>query len=69
MPTPPVLTGAALSAMLVLSQARAQIEREPRPLPKMHLRPDVRSIFDFRYGDFELLDYDPHPHISAPVAV
>ncbi len=52
-----------------LEQARLQISREPRPLPKMHINPDVRSIFDFRYEDFTLTDYDPHPHIPAPVAV
>ena len=52
-----------------LEQARLQLQREPRPLPKMTLNPDVKSIFDFRYEDFELSGYDPHPHIPAPVAV
>ena len=52
-----------------VEQARAQLGREPRPLPRMRMNPDVRSIFGFRYGDFALLDYDPHPHIRAEVAV
>ena len=52
-----------------LEQARLQLSREPRPLPTMRLNPAVRSIFDFRYEDFELENYDPHPHIAAPVAV
>lgn len=52
-----------------LEQARLQLTREPRPLPHMHLNPDVKSIFDFKFEDFTLTDYDPHPHIPAPVAV
>jgi thymidylate synthase len=52
-----------------LEQADAQLSRSPRPLPKMHIRPGVRSVFDFRYEDFTLTGYDPHPHIKAPVAV
>lgn len=52
-----------------LDQVRLQLGREPRPLPTMRLNPDVRSIFGFRYEDFELAGYDPHPHIAAPVAV
>ena len=52
-----------------LEQAELQLTREPRPLPRLHLNPDVRSIFDFRYGDFHVEGYDPHPHIKAPVAV
>jgi thymidylate synthase len=52
-----------------LEQARLQIAREPRPLPRMVLRRRVESIFDFRYDDFELVGYDPHPHIAAPIAV
>lgn len=52
-----------------LDQARLQLEREPRPLPKMNLNSEVRSIFDFRFEDFELTGYDPHPHIKAPIAV
>lgn len=52
-----------------LEQTELQLSREPRPLPKMRLNPAVKSIFDFKYEDFELLDYDPHPHIAAPVAV
>ena len=52
-----------------LDQARLQLTRKPRPLPTMRLNPAVRSIFDFRYEDFSLEDYDPHPHIKAPIAV
>jgi len=52
-----------------LDQAREQLSREPRPLPRMKINPDVRNIFDFRYDDFELVGYDPHPHIKAPVAI
>ena len=52
-----------------LEQAETQLSREPRPLPTMNINPDVNSIFDFRYEDFTLENYDPHPRISAPVAV
>lgn len=52
-----------------LEQADAQLARTPRALPRMRLNPEVPSLFDFRYEDFELLDYDPHPHIRAEVAV
>ena len=52
-----------------LEQADLQLARCPRPLPKLHVNPDVTSIFDFRYEDFGLTGYDPHPHIKAPVAV
>ena len=52
-----------------LEQARLQLTRKPRPLPTMRINPAVKSIFDFRYEDFELLNYDPHPAIKAPVAV
>jgi len=52
-----------------LEQARLQLSRAPRSLPSMKLNPAVRSIFDFKFEDFQLENYDPHPHISAPVAV
>ncbi|HHO69033.1 MAG TPA: thymidylate synthase [Gammaproteobacteria bacterium] len=52
-----------------LDQARTQLAREPRPLPRMRINPDVDDLFAFRFEDFELVDYDPHPHIKAPVAV
>jgi thymidylate synthase len=52
-----------------LEQARLQLSRDPRPLPRAHLNPEVGSIFDFVYEDFSLAGYDPHPHIKAEVAV
>ncbi len=52
-----------------IEQARMQLSREPRRLPRMTLNPDIKSIFDFKYEDFTLEDYDPHPHIKAVVAV
>jgi thymidylate synthase len=52
-----------------LEQARTQLQREPRPLPAMKINPGVKDLFAFRFEDFELQDYDPHPHIKAPVAV
>lgn len=52
-----------------LEQVKLQLTREPRPLPKMILNPDVKNIFDFKYEDFTLTDYNPHPHIKGAVAV
>ena len=52
-----------------IEQVREQLSREPRDLPKMKLNPNVKSIFDFKYEDFELTDYNPHPHIAGKVAV
>ena len=52
-----------------LEQTQLQLSRETRQLPHMNINPDVTSIFDFKFEDFSLVDYDPHPHISAPVAV
>lgn len=51
-----------------LEQAKEQLKREPRKLPKMHLRDGVKSIFDYTYDDFELEGYDPHPAIKAPLS-
>jgi thymidylate synthase len=52
-----------------LEQAQLQLTREPRPLPRMRLNSAIRSVFDFKYEDFTLEAYDPHPAIKAPVAV
>lgn len=52
-----------------LEQTQLQLSRDPRPLPTMKINPDVKSIFDFQYEDFELMDYNPHPHIKGVVAV
>lgn len=52
-----------------LEQVKTQLVREPRPLPSMRLNPEKTSLFDFTFDDFELLNYDPHPSIKAPVAV
>ena len=52
-----------------LEQAREQLSREPRPLPQLRINPAVKDVFAFRFEDFTLEGYDPHPHIKAPVAV
>jgi thymidylate synthase len=52
-----------------LEQAKLQLSREPRPLPTMRNNPTVRDIFQFKYEDFTLEDYDPHPAIKAPIAI
>ena len=52
-----------------LDQARLQLTRTPRPLPRMKINPDVKDLFSFRYEDFELEGYDPWPHIAATVSV
>jgi len=52
-----------------LDQCRLQLGREPRPLPRMKINSEVKSLFDFQFEDFELVDYDPHPGIKAPIAV
>ena len=52
-----------------LEQTTLQLTREPRSLPQMKINPNVKDIFDFKFEDFELVGYDPHPHIKAPVAI
>ena len=52
-----------------LEQVQLQLSRDPRPLPTMTIKPDVKNIFDFQFEDFTLENYDPHPHIKAKVAV
>jgi thymidylate synthase len=52
-----------------MEQAELQLTREPYPVPQMRLNPEVRSLFDFQYEDFQLIDYQCHPRIAAPIAV
>jgi len=52
-----------------LDQAKIQIQRKPKPLPQIVLNPDIKSIFDFKYSDIEIKNYDPEPHIPAPIAI
>jgi thymidylate synthase len=52
-----------------LEQAKLQLSREPLDLPTLRINPDIRNIFDFKFEDFTLDNYDPQPHIKAPVAV
>jgi len=52
-----------------IEQTELLLEREPRSLPKMFINPDIKNIFDFKFEDFTLMDYDPHPHIKAAVAI
>lgn len=52
-----------------VEQAKLQLTRDPRPLPTMRINPEVKDIFSFQYEDFQLENYDPHPHIKADVAV
>ncbi len=52
-----------------MEQVTLQLSRDPRPLPRIRINPDVTDIFAFQYSDFEIVDYDPHPAIKAPVAV
>lgn len=52
-----------------VEQAKLQLSREPRPLPRMKIDPSIKDIHDFKFEHFELVDYDPHPSIKAPIAV
>jgi len=52
-----------------IEQAKLQLSRDFRPLPKLKINPEVKNIFDFKYEDFSITGYDPHPHIKAVVAV
>ena len=62
-------TGATHLSLNHLEQAKLQLTRSPRPLPRMIINPDVKDIFDFKYEDFQLEGYDPWPHIKAAVSV
>ena len=52
-----------------IDQVKIQLTRKPRKLPQMHLNPEVKNIFDFKYEDFTLSGYDPHPHIKGEISV
>jgi thymidylate synthase len=52
-----------------LEQVKEQLSRDPKPLPQMKINPNVKSIFDFTYDDFELVGYEAHPHIKGVVSV
>jgi thymidylate synthase len=52
-----------------IEQTKLQLSRDFRTLPTMRINPEVKNLFDFKYEDFELLNYDPHPHIKAAVAI
>jgi len=52
-----------------MDQVKLQLTREPRQLPTMLINPGVKDLFSFQYSDFELINYDPHPHIKGIVAV
>ena len=52
-----------------IDQVKLQLSRDTRPLPKMEINPEIKSIFDFKFEDFKLVDYDPHPHIKGAVAI
>jgi thymidylate synthase len=52
-----------------MDQLKLQLTREPKDLPKMHINPHVKNIFNFKFEDFTLTDYDPHPHIKGAVAI
>ena len=52
-----------------IEQAKLQLSRDERALPDLHLNPHVTNLFDFKFEDFEVLGYDPHPGIKAPIAV
>ncbi len=52
-----------------IEQTQLQLSREPRHLPVMKINPEIKDLFDFKFEDFKLENYEPHPHIKAPVAV
>ena len=52
-----------------IDQVKLQLSRDTRPLPKMEINPEIKSIFDFKFEDFTLVDYNPHPHIKGAVAI
>ena len=58
-----------LDDVLMANKKGTQLSRDPKPLPKMILNPEIKDIFDFKFEDFTLENYDPHPHIKGVVAV
>ncbi|MCF6242674.1 MAG: thymidylate synthase [Bacteroidales bacterium] len=52
-----------------IEQVKLQLNRQPRPLPQIRLNPEIKSLFDFKYEDFELVNYNPHPHIKGKISV
>jgi len=52
-----------------IEQVKLQLTRDPRPLPQMKINPDIKDLLDFRFEDFELINYDPHPHIRGEISV
>ena len=64
-----ILDGFTVWSVNHMEQVHTQLERTPRKLPKMVINPDVKNIFDFKYEDFQLEEYDPWPHISGKVSV
>ncbi len=55
--------------MRIMEQINLQLSRDPKPLPKMVINPDIKNIFDFSFNDFNLVSYEPHPHIRGIVSV
>ncbi|HIE16363.1 MAG TPA: thymidylate synthase, partial [Bacteroidales bacterium] len=52
-----------------IEQVKLQLSRQPRPLPKLKINPDIKCLFDFKHEDFEIINYNPHPHIKGEISV